>query len=136
MARGREIGVNSLRRRRVVLEEEVDGSPRCNTTRSTPPQTYGPHCVPLGAGTPWRFHRSRGDTSRDTAAFIERTPCFFSEKLRIRGSLKTVGLLASCRGKARWKRGGESESGRYVCGVCDSTRKVECREFREYAPTE
>ena len=82
-------------------EKEVDKGPCCNTKRSTPPQTYGAHCVPLGASTPpWRFYRGRGDTSRDTAAFIERTPCFFSEKLRVRGSLKIVGLLASSPGKS------------------------------------
>lgn len=65
----------------------------------------------------------RGDTSRDTTSFIERTPCFFSGKnLHIAGLENLFRLACNQEGKLGRKKGqgGEGEGGgkRYVCGVC------------------
>lgn len=74
---------------------------RWSAVRYTPPQTYGAHCVPLGAHTPGRgarrFYRRRRDTRRDTPAFMDPTPCFFSVKRCARGNLETVESQFSAR---------------------------------------
>jgi len=74
---------------------------RWSAVRYTPPQTYGSHCVPLGAHTPGRgarrFYRRRRDTRRDTPAFMDPTPCFFSVKRCARGNLETVESQFSAR---------------------------------------
>lgn len=74
----------------------------------------------------------RGDTSRDTTSFIERTPCFFSGKnLHIAGLENLFRLACNQEGKLGRKKG--QGGWKEVCTrrVWDSTRKVECCEFRE-----
>lgn len=86
-------------------DEERNGrsieAPDGASVRYTPPQTYGAHCVPLGAHTPGRgarrFYRRRRDTRRDTPAFMDPTPCFFSVKRCARGNLETVESQFSAR---------------------------------------
>lgn len=54
-------------------------------TLYTPANIWDPLCTPRGSHPPARrFYRRRRDTSRDTPAFIDPTPCFFCEKVRMR----------------------------------------------------